>query len=625
MTNITKTLCLGAAMMLALSASAQNEKVKDLISPLSDHSIQLHGYFDNDIHNSVEHWNKGVVPYDRLMEFYDNNVNRPNFAVGEMWAKAVRSGAMLYAYNKDPELKKILVNTVNKVFKYVQSNGAIACSPVEKQPDAKGGDLWERKYIMLGLSQYYAHVEKAPRVLKLMIAEANSVIDQIGDAPKVDINTQGWSRTGIESYSVMEPMMRIYKLTGDKRYLDFCTYLIKKGGCRGANIFQESLDNVRPRLMGNGYPKAYEMLSVYEGLVEYYRCTGEEKWKQATLNLFENLKKYEITIIGNGGADYPYYPKWRGEAWDDTALEQTNPKIERMMETCAGVTWMKLCSQILRITGDASAVDFIEKYVYNGLIGAMKPGGNGFSYVNLLNGQKVTDRGWGTTIDGMAVTCCNLSGPMGLAYIPYVAVMQNDRGPVVNLYNAATATAKTLKGNAVTFTIDTKFPLANTATITIDEAQKEKYDFMLRIPGWSTNTIVKVNGKAIDNVVAGKYLTLTRKWKKGDKIELTFDMRCRLIDAPHGSNPDAWNYQAVIYGPMVLARDENIDADYNKPVQVVADANGEVKITPVKPTREGTRMEFLVPTTDGNIHMVDYSSVDGWKDKKICTWLPKKQ
>ena len=116
MTNITKTLCLGAAMMLALSASAQNEKVKDLISPLSDHSIQLHGYFDNDIHNSVEHWNKGVVPYDRLMEFYDNNVNRPNFAVGEMWAKAVRSGAMLYAYNKDPELKKILVNTVNKVF-----------------------------------------------------------------------------------------------------------------------------------------------------------------------------------------------------------------------------------------------------------------------------------------------------------------------------------------------------------------------------------------------------------------------------------------------------------------------------------------------------------------------------
>lgn len=625
MMNITKSLIISVALASSMTAFSQAVKVKDVYDPLPDHSIRLHGYFDNDIRNSVEHWNKGVVPYDSLMSFYDNNVKRPNFAVGEMWAKAVRSGAMLYAYNHDPELKDILVKTVNKVFRYVQSNGAIACSPVEKQPDAKGGDIWERKYIMLGLSQYYAHVEKDPRVLQLMIAEANSIVDQIGVAPKVDINTQGWSRTGIESYSVMEPMMRVYKLTGDKRYLDFCTYLVEKGGCRGANIFQQSLDNVRPRKMGNGYPKAYEMLSVYEGLVEYYRCTGEDKWKRAALNLFENLKKYEITIIGNGGADYPYYPKWRGEAWDDTALEQTNPKIERMMETCAGVTWMKLCSQILRLTGDASAVDYIEKYAYNGLIGAMKSGGNGFSYVNLLNGRKVTDTGWGTHIAGMAVTCCNLSGPMGLAYIPYVAVMQAERGPVVNLYNAAQATAKTAAGREMQFTIDTRFPLNNVAAITIDKVKTESFDIRLRIPEWSKDTKVTVNGKAVANVVAGKYLTLTRKWKKGDRIELVFDMRCRLIDAPHGSNPDAWNYQAVVYGPMVLARDENIDADYNKPVQVKADASGEVKITPVKPTREGTRMEFIVPTTTGTIRMVDYSSVDGWNGKKICTWLPKRQ
>ena len=201
--------------------------------------------------------------------------------------------------------------------------------------------------------------------------------------------------------------------------------------------------------------------------------------------------------------------------------------------------------------------------------------------------------------------------------------MQNDRGPVVNLYNAATATAKTLKGNAVTFTIDTKFPLANTATITIDEAQKEKYDFMLRIPGWSTNTIVKVNGKAIDNVVAGKYLTLTRKWKKGDCIRITFDMRAKLIDAPKGSNPKAWDCQALVYGPLVLSRDENIDPDYNKPVQIIADENRNVHVQRVVPEKEKTRIEFLVPTTTGTIRMVDYSSVDGWHGKQICTWLPR--
>ena len=618
---LTKTIILGAAISLSVSVSAQNVKVQDVITPLPDHSVQLTDYFHHDIHNSIEHWNKGVVPYDKLMDFY--RVGRPKFALGEMWAKAIRSGAMLYAYSKDEELKQILKASVEKVFPLVRSNGALCCVPVEKQPDGRGGDLWERKYIMLGLSQYYEHIEKDPRVMKLMIAEANSILDQIGDAPKKDIRTQGWTRYGIESWSVMEPLMRVYKYTGDKKYLDFCTYLIEKGGCNGGNIFQEAIDNVRPRKMGAGYPKAYEMLSVFEGLVEYYRCTGEEKWKTAFMNFFENVKKYEITIIGNGGADAPYMKRWRGEAWDDTALEQANPDIERMMETCAGVTWMKLCSQILRITGEPSTVDYIEKYVYNGLLGAMKHGGDGFSYVNLLNGRKVTDSGWGTNIDGLPVTCCNLSGPMGLAYIPYVAIMQRANGPVINLYNSAKATAKTAAGKDVTFSIQGRFPIDNTVSIEIDEVKKEKFAMNLHIPAWSENTEVYVNNKQVKDVKSGEYLTLTRKWKKGDRIRITFDMRAKLIDAPKGSNPKAWDCQALVYGPLVLSRDENIDPDYNKPVQIIADENRNVHVQRVVPENAKTRIEFLVPTTTGTIRMVDYSSVDGWHGKQICTWLPR--
>ena len=104
---------------------------------------------------------------------------------------------------------------------------------------------------------------------------------------------------------------------------------------------------------------------------------------------------------------------------------------------------MKYASQVLRLTGDVWAADAIELYVYNGLLGAMKPDGDGFSYVNLLNGEKVTNKGWGWTFASGPVTCCNLNGPMGLAYIPFVAVMQAQDGPVVNLYNAGTAVAKT--------------------------------------------------------------------------------------------------------------------------------------------------------------------------------------
>ena len=131
------------------------------------------------------------------------------------------------------------------------------------------------------------------------------------------------------------------------------------------------------------------------------------------------------------------------------------------------------------------------------------------------------------------------------------------------------------------------------------------------------------NPEPVKDVVAGKYLTLERKWNKGDKISITFDMKCRVIDAPIGSNPESANFQAVEYGPIVLARDENTDANYNAPVKFVTDDAGTMNITPVKPLLADTRMEFEVPTANGKIRMSDYSSVNCWHGKKICTWIPR--
>lgn len=130
--------------------------------------------------------------------------------------------------------------------------------------------------------------------------------------------------------------MKLYQWTGEERYLDFATYIIGAGGTKHFNIFEMALNNVEPYKMAGHYPKAYEMLSIFEGLVEYYRVTGQPEMKQMVLNLYNNVRKYEITIIGNGGSDQPYHPQVFGEAWGNTALEQSNPDITRMMETCVG-------------------------------------------------------------------------------------------------------------------------------------------------------------------------------------------------------------------------------------------------------------------------------------------------
>lgn len=631
-TKLSDMLLKAALLFCALcaattSAAVERMRINDEIRPLPAGAIQMSGYLEEYIQKSINNWNKGKLPYHEFVNFFRTHA-APQFALGEMWGKAVRSGCMFYRYTHDAELKSILDKTVADLLTTQDANGSISCTPADKQPGSENGDLWERKYVMLGLEEYYAHVDSSPAVLEALKRHADCIIAQVGHAPKKEITDLGWSATNIgaepchiESSTLLEPFMRLFNLTGEQRYLDFATYIVESGGTKHYNLIELACANTPPYLMSGHYPKAYEMMSLFEGLVEYYRITGDAKCRQAFLNLYNNIRTREITIIGNGGADRPFHPYVAGEAWGNTASEQTNPAITRMMETCVGVTWMKFCSQVLRLTGNPTAMDEIEKYVYNGLLGAMKPSGDGFSYVNLLNGNKVVNYGWGWKFNGFYVTCCNLNGPMGLAYIPYVAVMEDGSGPVVNLYNAGSVNTRTPGGQPLHLTLDTEFPLSGKVVISISPEQKEKFTVKLRIPAWSKGTVLAVNGKRME-VTAGTYAAITRKWSKGDTVELTFDMACRLVDAPHGTDPAGDNFRAVVRGPIVLARDENIDARYAEPVKVQTRPDGTVDIRPVSPTLPATKMEYLVPTDRGDIRMVDYASVNGWEGKRICTWLP---
>jgi uncharacterized protein len=606
----------------------------DMMRVLPAGSIHLAGYLEHYINQSLQHWSKGVVPYRALASFFRSG--RPTvevegravelFATGEMWGKAVRSAALFYRYTGDQELKQILQGTVKDLLSMRRSNGTISCSPVARQPDGPGGDLWERTYVLLALDEYYDCVEADPAVLKAMIEEADATLSQVGPAPKVRIVDLGWSRdlvggNNIESSTILEPILRLYKRTGEKRYLDFARYIVEtEGGSLHHRIFDEILAGENPVAVGGVYPKGYEMTSLFEGLAEYYRATGDEIWKRAAIQYFHKVIEQEITIIGNGGGDEPYHPNVRGEAWDNTAYEQTNPDIQRMMETCTGVTWIKYCSQILRLTADPVAVDYIELYAYNGLIGAMKPEGDGFSYVNLLNGVKTNKVGWGTDIEGVYVTCCNLNGPEGLAYLPLIAVMSDRDGVVVNLYNAGTATVPLANGHHTRLKISTSYPRESEIRVEVTPDAAHRFTIKLRIPSWSRETRLAVNGESID-VRPETYAHIERKWLPGDVISLNLDLACRVLKAKHGLHEGSDQFRALMRGPIVLARDENIDSHFSEPVDII-ETSGVVSVKAVTPTQPQTKMQFEVPTKTGSIPMIDYASVNSWQGKRAQTWLP---
>jgi hypothetical protein len=184
------------------------------------------------------------------------------------------------------------------------------------------------------------------------------------------------------------------------------------------------------------------------------------------------------------------------------------------------------------------------------------------------------------------------------------------------------ATARTPQGRDVRLDIKSDFPLSGKISVLVTPEKPGKFSIRLRIPSWSRETKLTVNGELIDGL-PGTYADIDRKWTSGDQIELDLDMRCQVIDAPKGSNRKGDHFQALVMGPVVLARDENIDPDFDKPVTLIS-KDGYVDIQPENPILKTTKMQFLVPTTEGMIRMTDYASVDSWSGKKICTWIPEK-
>ena len=612
---------------LCSCALSQHQTVPDTLRPPPPGAVKLNGYWAEKIEIGVENHLK-QLHYPAMVDYFRT---RPNpFATGEFWGKTVRSACLSYQYRPDPKLKEILDATVADLLSTQTPDGCISTCTYDHQP--KSSDLWERKYVLLGLLHYY-EIDPRPEVLQAMVREADYTIAQVGPAPKTRIVDTGWAFEGIESSSILEPMMKLYGLTGDKRYLEFARYIVEEeGGCKRGSIFEAAFKGVAPKdINGNGNPKesiakAYEEMSCFEGLIEYFRVSGNAHWKEAALTFYKNIRDLEITIIGSGGGDKPYnLGPGTGEQWNNLAFEQTNPDMTLMMETCVTVTWMKFCYQLLRLTGDSTIADEIEKSIFNALAGAQKHTGKYYDYFQQLNGHRGGENNFFSDIAGFELSCCTANGPMGMALIPFFAVMESQVGPVVNFYAPGSATVSTPKGAKLGLELVTDYPKTGKVTIHVctDAGSNEAFTIAVRIPAWSVKTALSVNGEA-QSVSAGGYAKLTRAWKPGDTIELGLDMCARIVTAPKGITPGSDNYDAVLYGPLALSRDKRHGGDIHQPVQIKTAHDGSVALAPLA-TKIG-QVGFNVPTADGGMFpVIDYASAGNtWdEESEFVTWIPK--
>jgi len=579
--------------------------------------IKINGYIGEKIHQVIE---KRVLGQDVDMLVGPFKYKNETWCwQSEFWGKWMLSAVAAYKYKPSIALLEKMDYAVEGLLATQLKNGYIGNYGPERQLTA--WDIWGRKYSMLGLIRYYEITGKK-NALKGAVKVAEHLMSQIGPG-KEDITYTGFYH-GMASSSVLEPIIYLYQHTKKEEFFDFATYVVKQWETQGGpKLVSKALSNVSVKdrfpppekwwSWENGQ-KAYEMMSCYEGLLEYYKITKNQKYLEAIVKTVDNIIETEINIAGSGSAV---------ECWYGGKEKQTKAAYHTM-ETCVTMTWLKLCNALLDITQDVKYADQIEKTLYNALLASVKEDASDITKYSPLMGIK----SMGEDQCKLPIHCCNANGPRGFTLVPDFAVKRIGQAVSINYLGAFDASLTLENGEILQLNQKTQYPEKGSITLKIEPSSDVNVAFNLRIPQWNSKSSIKVNGESIDNIISGEYLKIERIWKKGDIIQIELEMEAKL----HELN----GYQAVTWGPLTLARDARFhDGDVSESITVEHE-DKKIEITPLSSIPKHIWLGFSIPCLVGtnlesggkvpkDIKFCDFASAGNtWtEESRYRVWIEK--
>ncbi|MDE7395212.1 MAG: glycoside hydrolase family 127 protein [Clostridiales bacterium] len=543
----------------------------------------------------------------------------------EYFGKMMRGGCMTYAYTQNEELYTVLTGAVLGLLKTQDNCGRI--SGYDTAHEFRGWDVWGRKYVLVGLCYYYGICrDKAlkERILQAMRRHADYVVEKIGEgAGQISITDTSKWWGGVNSCTVLEPMIQLYKLTGEERYKAFAEYVISTGGCRDGNL----IECVEGGKMPHEFPevKAYETMSFFEGILAYYEISGEKRYLDVVKKFAEAVAESDITVIGCAGCTH--------ELFDHSTQRQTEYSETIMQETCVTVTWMRLCARLWENTFDAKYMDRIEQSALNAFYGSINtyelpcysfekktltPALPFDSYSPLYN--NVRGRGVGgfkQFPEGGNYGCCACIGAAGTALYPLYAFVLRENTLYANFYLQGEAQAVLPSGQSVSVECKTDYPASGAICLRVTLSSPAKFELSLRIPDWCENATLTVDGKT--ETVQSGYVKIEKEWRSGDAVQLNLPAVLKEI-RKNGKT-------AFTFGALTLARDEGKESgDITE--AFTPKRNGDDLVYTVERAEKGEQLRIRLTCKDNKeILLTDYASCGkNWaaERNRITVWHKEK-
>ena len=273
------------------------------------------------------------------------------------------------------------------------------------------------------------------------------------------------------------------------------------------------------------------------------------------------------------------------------------------VEMCSIVEQMLSHEVAMRELGDPRLGDQLERIAFNLLAGGTTKDFKQFQYYTLPNVPVATkntprelpfadDHGddlLASPHSGFHCCCYNLH--MGWPkYVQHSWMATSDGGLAALAYGPSEVTV-TLAGTPLTLSEETDYPFGDVLHFSVNPAHPVSFPFKLRIPGWSVNPRVSINGKRVAAVRAGEFLTMNRLWKAGDEVSAEFPAALETRDGCQGC-------AAIWRGPLVftLRIGESVQA-----VTKIAGGFDEVEMRPATPWNYALDMDRGDPAANVRI------------------------
>lgn len=548
---------------------------------------------------------------------------------GEFWGKWIISAVRACQYEKNEKLEGIIRNSVYKLLSTADENGYIGsykdpslvlpCDRAEARRVLGYScnfcwNIWCQKYTLWGLLEAYELLGDENILLHAHRA-ANQLIDVV-DALGVNPCDTGTFR-GVASGSILKPMLILYRHTGDDKVLRFATDIVngfKSEGTYSLKIIEKTLSGVPVHLWNNHYiesgknrmseQKAYEMMSCFEGVCEYYRVTGDEVCFTAAKRFYDLIIDFE-------------YNRLLCVGFNDRFLYASSIE-DALSEPCDVLHFLRLTGDLYRLTGDVRYMDYYEGALLNPFLACFTRDGSWAARAVRSMSYHITER---DIVDMKYNHCCVNNVPRGFEHAAQAVAAQNESSIALNLYLPATVT---LDGASIK--ISDGYMRASRITVSIELSKDTPISF--RIPAWSKSTELLLDGKA-QTVSAGSYYTVALS-AGTHTVEIQFDSTPRVeyayndrdmfpmtaflkkrYDLLMPAESTKGNMATVSVGPMLLSMTTQLGTSWQEMIERKT-VNMICKSCVATPTDHANTIcsyDITVETTDGHtetIPMCDY-------------------